>query len=362
MTIKLPKMDPARSSGALIRKIVGKEAEVSEQWIDDPVFAVYKMGRPYVSNTWGSIMQVDVTGCPYRCSFCWVHNEALSGQYAGFLDKKIGGLPKNFREAMQKDGTVSAEDLYEYQKARIGRFEARGKDVEMITFSGGSPTLYRGGLVKMAELAQRDGLKIGIYTEGFHIAQNPEYLDAFEPYKDSVRWFVSVKNATPETFQQMTGVDPKYSDSHFTAMKMLLERGYTTYPGGLILDTFVSKEQLNSEQGEDPFVALHEKLAAIHPDYPQLLAYDKATRGMVHDPAGQSKKMASRGYGARKTVPSAVEAKLVETFERLGTKILPFSAEKPKSITGKEVMEKVVADLSRRYRVSGSDKPEEISL
>ncbi|NCY25833.1 MAG: radical SAM protein, partial [Alphaproteobacteria bacterium] len=366
------RINPEKFARQLTSKISGQggkpKPESSELWLDEPVFIVYNVARPYNSQNMGRSLMIDVSGCPYRCAFCWVHDEALGVKMQGakpeaepplqqlglrtpsgpqaaeaseqasektaFLPRKIARLPDEVRKPMQRDGQISADELFKYVIGNVRARLEKGEVIDTIGFTGGSPTLYRGGLLRFAELLhkarQEDPRlpKMGIYTEGFHIAHDPSYLDPFVPYKDSLRWFVSVKNATPETFSQMTRIDPCHSDNHFKAMRVIMEKlGTPVIPGGLVLDTFATPELLAEQGMKNPLVALHRKLSEIHPDFPRMLSWDKLSL-KVHDRAGHERKM--RGAGYETTMPPRdVLGQLQEYFERQGTPILSFTPENP---------------------------------
>ena len=351
---------PGKYSMQLVSKITGQES--SEQWIDEPVFTAYNAGREYNSNAWGSILQTDVSGCPYRCSFCWVHDEALAGRVNGnFLKNKIDKLPSVLKKSMNDKGVVTADELYAVLEKKAKSLEAKGQKIDLFTFSGGSPTLYRGGLLRFAELARGHGRKVGIYTEGFHIATNEDYLKPFvdKGLQDTLQFYVSVKNATPDTFKQLTGVSKEFSESHFIAAKKLMENGFLTYVGGTELDTLATPDQLKLEGDENPIIALHKKLTAIHPDLPRAITYNKVTYGMVHDPKGQANKMRTRGYlnekGAKSNMaPALVQEQLEQYFEEQGTPIMPFSSEVPRSENGIEILERIKDDLNRAHKRVGN--------
>jgi len=335
------------------------------QWIDEPVFTAYNAGRQYHSNAWGNILQTDITGCPYRCSFCWVHDEALAGRVnSNFLKNKIGKLPSALKKSMEDKGVITADELYDVLEKKAKTLEAKGQKIDLFTFSGGSPTLYRGGLLRFAELAKEHGRKIGVYTEGFHIAANEGYLKPFvdKGLQDTVQFYVSVKNATPDTFKQLTGVSKEFSESHFIAAKKLMENGFLTYVGGTELDTLATADQLKLEGNENPIVALHKKLTDIHPDLPRAITYNKVTFGQVHDPKGQAKKMRAREYTNEKgtksnMAPALVKERLECYFKEQGTPIMPFSDESPRSENGLELLEKIRDDLSRVRKRVGKSGP-----
>lgn len=364
------------------------DAPPSETCIDEPVFAIYNAGkRSNYNDVLGHVLQADVTGCPYRCRFCWVHGDALSAKSVtttdspvakkdvksqGFLEKHIAALPKALRNKMQTQGFVTAKELYEFMKEKEVEANLLSKrPIDMYTFSGGSPTLYRGGLIEFAKLAKKDGKKVGIFTEGFHIANDPDYLRPFieAGLEDTVMWYVSMKNATPETFTQLTQVKKDFSESHFIALKKLLENGFMAFPAGLLLDTFATKEQLKLRGDADPVASLHKKLSAIHPELPKLLVYARKITTQVHDRHKQHTEMEDGGYWVKRptpfrgneaairnlphnTDPATAEMRLTRHFKDQGTPIMDFSPEIPRIDEGHgvEVIRKIRDELHRKHQ------------
>lgn len=348
---------PGNLARAALRNAFGDSALQggSEIWIDKEELPVYNVGRPFVSDAWGPIMQTDIAGCMYRCAFCWVSGEALGVKTEGgkgFLQKKLDALPGQFRGQL----THSVDDLYAYLKARVLRLaEKEGKPPRPLAFSGGEPTLYRGALRRMAELAKQDGLGVIVYTAGFQIAQDPSFLDVFEGLQDTVRFYVSLKNATPESFSQVTGVSAEYGDSHFKAIETLLRRGFFTIPGGLMLNTFARPEDVQAAEN-NPVHILHERLSRIHPALPGLITYNRVTYGNVHDSDEQVARMHTRGY--EKNPVKAVQDALEDYFAQKGTPILPFSAEHTRVETGGKKLAQIARRLSgKKIPASCSRRP-----
>jgi uncharacterized Fe-S cluster-containing radical SAM superfamily protein len=323
------KMNPGKLGKKVLTRISGKG-----KIIDNPVFALYNLGRRLqFDHHWGEVYVNDVVGCNYRCAHCWVCTDALNGNTSsGFVGKKTSQFPGEFKgEAMHR-----ADDVFDYLQHK-----ARDKEWKVFAFTGGETSFYRGGLKRMAERAREAGdIAIGIDTNGWLISQNAKYLDKFEGLQDVMNFYVSVKGVTPEEFSRFTGVDGKFYDAPFKAIERLLKRGFQATPGGVVLNTIA-----HGQDGEEVAEMLHARLAQIHPQLPALVSYHKIST-LVHDRQELSRRMQSRGY--TKTKPSAFERTLLDSFERLGTVILhgqPENQNTPRMVLNRPVLEEIIDDL-----------------
>jgi len=378
--VQLTQISPLKSSLAPIRKITGNNG--SQIYVSEPIINIYKIKR-FGSSIFGPTLQVFTTGCPYRCAMCWVHDEALGGKMGGFLTKEISKLPaqlkqkslgerylndkkafwnvlltkidedtaKHIFETIEMDpenlffkGQYFAEDVYNYVHERIESRKQRTNQDQTLVFSGGSPTLYRGSLVDISTRAKQDEVKVGVITEGFHIGEDPSFLDPFVENKlqDTMHWPITIKNATPETFNQLTGVSQKYSRHHFITLRKLLSLGFSTSPM-LISNTFASKEQLEQDGEHNPITVLHREIS-LSKDFPRLLMIDKVYYGArVDDSKKQLAKMERRGYS--KTHPGAIYEAITSYFKEQETPIMQFSPEDPLVKKGAGIISETIKGL-----------------
>lgn len=369
-------INPKKASLKILGGVFGQNYESSPS----EIVSIYEIKR-FNSSVFGPTIQIYTLGCSYRCAMCWVHNEALGARSGWFVDKKIAGLPKALRakslgarfrenerdlqsklekvldsevtekhlEKIRKNphdalfqGQYFASDVYEYVRERILRSKGSGNPT--IVHSGGSPTLYQGYLLQIGRLAKKDDLKIGVVTEGFNIAEDPAYLIPFSKLdlQKTMHWLVTIKNATPETFTQLTGVNSAFSRHHFQAIRQLLREGFFTAPI-LVLDTFASLEQLAWPGEKNPVNILHQELS-FGTNYPSLLSLDKVYYGQfVNDSKSQRKKMNHRGY--QKNFPGKVRQRITEYFLEQETPIVKFSPEDPVMEKGKEIIEETIKSL-----------------
>ena len=325
----LPNIDPARLGLAVLRNISGS----GQKYIDEPVLALYNMGRKLPNDPhWGLAYVNDVVGCNYRCAHCWVADDALAGKTgSGFVEKKAGQFAKAFRGR----ATHGADEVFGYLMKKSDGLEKR-----IFAFTGGETTFYRGGIRRVAELAQREkGVKIGMDTNGWLIAQDPKYLDAWDGLQDTLNLYVSIKGVTPESFRRFAGVNEVHADASFKAIETLLKRGFKAIPGGVVLNTFAHHDNPYEMIG-----LLHGKLSGIHPDLPRLVSYHKIST-MVHDQQALSLRLRSRDYV--KMRPSDFERMLVSEFEKRKTPIIDTIRGSVPGIVAKDkVLKRVISALA----------------
>jgi uncharacterized Fe-S cluster-containing radical SAM superfamily protein len=330
MTYETSGFNPIKLGDGLVKRISGS----TSHFIDEPVFAAYNVGRYFKNGSkWGDAFMIDALGCNLRCAHCFGHNDALTGKISSdFVKSKVDNLPKKFRGS----AIHSADDIFDYLLPLLEK-----KKTNIIEFTGGEPTFYRGGLKRMSELAKhvKKGITVGVNTNGLLIAEFADYLEAFEGLQDALYFYVSIKGTSPEEFKRFTSANGNYYDHPFIAIKRLLERGFRTIPGGIVLNTFADESAI--EEKDNPITRLYSRLSEIHPLLPGLISYDQITYGRVYQPEEQIKRMRERGYVDCK--PSMVENALFTYFEEKGTPIIKSGkGELPGMITKKRVLEEVI--------------------
>ncbi len=325
----IPNIDPARLGQVVVNRIY----ETKEQFIDDPVIALYNIGRYLKEDPhWGPVYVSDVVGCNYRCAHCWVADDALNGHLdSEFIIKKTSGFVNSFKGS----SLHKVDDIYPYLRNKADKLENK-----ILAFTGGETTLYRGGIKRLGELAKYTGVRIGLDTNGFQIAQDPAYLDALEGLQDVLNFYVSLKDVMFSSFNRFTGVKEEYCDHGFIAMENLLKRGFLAIPGGIVLNTF-------GYDNDPEFCAdmLFSRLSVIHDDLPKLVSYHKIST-MVHDRKAQSTKMKSRGY--LNTKPSMMEKIILDKFSHKGSPILeaqPENTDIPGSILKEKILKKIIKEI-----------------
>lgn len=383
--MEITQINPVKASLALVQKSTG--IENPRPYSTEPLINIYKIQR-FNSSEFGPTLQMFTTGCPYRCAMCWVHDEALGMVTNGqFLREKILKLPNPLKalsiaaqykedkvklydtlleracEATAKKiirnldsdpenifyyGQYFARDLYSYMHNRIANYEQNKGKKLVAVFSGGCPPLYQRSLLDFSFLARDDDLKVGIVTEGFHIGEYPEYLDGFSEneLQGTVHWADTIKNVTPESFNQLTGVEPHYQGHDLTTTRRLLKTGFSVAPM-VLLNTFATKEELEVERDKNPVHIMHRELSAIGKNYPSLLMLDKVYSGArVDDSTKQRWKMKHRGY--EHTSPGAVKEAITIHFESQGTPIMKFTPQEPVIKKGRKIIEEAIFNLSAK--------------
>jgi len=145
----------------------------------------------------------DVIGCNLRCAFCWAWR---------FAFKAYGGVLLSPREA-----------------ARGILWEARGRRVLVARLTGGEPTIGWSHLLELAPriLASLPGSVFVVETNGILIgAGRVEPLELVRRAgRDRVFFRVSIKAATPETFEKVTGAAGWALNLQLRALERLAEEG-----------------------------------------------------------------------------------------------------------------------------------------
>ncbi|MBI3308270.1 MAG: hypothetical protein HYZ79_02730 [Candidatus Melainabacteria bacterium] len=370
-------INPVKLSSVLVSKV--PRANSLGQTSDSPLINIYKIKR-FNSSIFGPTLQVWTTGCPYRCAMCWVSDEALGIIEGEFLKEKLERLPAKLKEKsighrFRKDkeklwgklletvdekiaksifevleekldsplynGLFSVEDVYKY----VSTLALKRNPIPTIVFSGGSPTMYQRSLFDFSTHARDDNLKVGIITEGFHIGQDTSFLDDFngEELQDTVNWAVTIKNVTPPSFNQLTGVPPNFYRHHFITLRELLRNGFPTTTI-LLANTFAIPKDLELANENNPVHILHDELS-LSKDFPMLLIIDKVYYGSrVDDSERQRQKMAHRGY--IDTRPGLVTDTISRHFKAKGTPLMDFTPQAPVMKKGRRIIEETIETLN----------------
>ncbi|MBW2056538.1 MAG: radical SAM protein [Deltaproteobacteria bacterium] len=178
---------------------------------------------------YGGIATADCVGCCLRCRFCWALN---------ITDRpgKVGRL-------------YSPEEV----AARLVRI-ARSKDYHQVRVSGNEPTLCPDHLRGILEAVPQDLLFV-LETNGIPIGADPGYAEMLAHFSNlEVR--VSLKGATREEFQKLTGARPEAFDLQLRALENLLRWGVRCYPA--VMASFSTRRNIE---------ALRRRLELLEPDF-----------------------------------------------------------------------------------------------
>lgn len=189
-------------------------------------------------NRWyGGVATGDVIGCNLRCKFCWAWRFTWNTKTKGkFL------LPYEAFSALKKKA---------------------GNKVNQFRVSGGEPTIGFEHLLQLVEISINEGYHFIIETNGLVLGLDylaAKRLGRFHGQGIEVR--VSIKGASPEEFELLTGSSPKYWYLQLRALNHLiksgLEIGSEVYPAVML--SFSTKKSL---------LYLKEKLEEIDPELPK---------------------------------------------------------------------------------------------
>lgn len=323
--LKLPGNDPDEMRQRMMAALTG-ETESPPEILDEPVLSLYNIGRLVNGDAnWGKVYVHDVVGCEHRCKHCWVHTAALGARFDHpWMQKKLDQLPTPFRgKTMQ-----SADELFAYMLPKLDK-----QSMRVLYFTGGETLTYRGGVKRLAELAKEHDAIIGIDTDGYLVAKDETYLDAWEGLEYVIYPWVSIKGVDPVQFQRFTTIDGNYHDYPFVAMERFLERGFITIPGGVSLGAFAHGEDLSREPNS--ITMLHDRLSRIDHRFPNTLATHRITMGMmVHEMEAQSRRMEAAGYMG-KNANGEYDA-IVGHWKKKGT---PLISEDPEKCDGKTLVQ-----------------------
>jgi uncharacterized Fe-S cluster-containing radical SAM superfamily protein len=161
-------------------------------------YARFRWSRHYGGNVAG-----DVIGCNLRCAFCWAWR---------FAFRAYGGVPLSPREA-----------------ARRLLKEARGRRVLVARLTGGEPTIGWNHLLELVPilLASLPSAVFVVETNGILIgAGRVEPLELVRRAgRGRVFFRISIKAASPETFEKITGAAGWALDLQIKALERLAGEG-----------------------------------------------------------------------------------------------------------------------------------------
>ncbi len=162
-------------------------------------YARFRWSRHYGGNVAG-----DVLGCNLRCAFCWAWR---------FAYKAVGGVP-----------------LAPWEAARRLAAEARGRPrARVARLTGGEPTIGWAHLVELAPRVARLLPHAVFVVETNGILLGAGRVDPLELVaragRGRVFFRVSIKAATPEAFERLTGAAGWALDLQLRALERLAEAG-----------------------------------------------------------------------------------------------------------------------------------------
>jgi uncharacterized Fe-S cluster-containing radical SAM superfamily protein len=245
MDYKGTNADPDKLGNLALKQVLGESGPYS----DAPVLPVYRT-REYDGKRYGKVIFFEVLGCNSNCAHCYVSEDHLRAKLdSSLLQKRLQKLPGNLKGKLLH----SSDELYEYGRNRYARTaELKGRALEL---TGGEPTLYRGGIKRLAERAQDDGVLIVVKSNGYLIASDEGYLDAFSGLEDTLKFSFSVRGTTEQEAQRFSGVkSPGYHLAPFIAAKKVIERGFEEPLLDVTIDTIADPESLG--QDDNPITRL----------------------------------------------------------------------------------------------------------
>ncbi|MBI1326557.1 MAG: radical SAM protein [Alphaproteobacteria bacterium] len=330
----------------LARVVNTRTLGTTDPYSDEAAMSIIKIRDVANANDVALDISVDVLGCDIRCDHCFVSNASLAADYSHpSIQSKLKKLPKAFRQARS-----SATELAAYLHTKLAK-SAKQHEGSGVSFSGGEPLPYRGGIKAIAEYfqTQPEPFYVNVETHGELIALDETYLDAFEGLQDTLRFYVSIKATDDKNFARFTGAKQGRDDA-FIALERLLKRGFLATPGGVVLDCFEAPENLNAE--DNAITRLHTRLSEIHPDLPRAIAYHSVTKGQVQAPQEQEARMRKSGYWDLR--PKPVQQALLAHFAARGTPVI--MADNTTKVKGAEyqrtatLLKDIIADLQQKGR------------
>ncbi|MCI4446949.1 MAG: radical SAM protein [Pyrobaculum sp.] len=196
---------------------------------------VYRRYRRFRADRWyGGIATADVVGCNLRCGMCWAWRNTSYLLDAGeWLSP--GEVAERLRDIAKRRG---------FQQVRI---------------SGGEPLIAPAHLLKVMDLLS--GYIFIVETNGTLIDRQIAKELAARP-NAVVR--ISLKGATAEEFEKITGSPGAYFYRQLNALRLLVESGmkpcHDVYPAAML--GFSTDENIKK---------LEKALAEIDPDLPQCI-------------------------------------------------------------------------------------------
>lgn len=168
------------------------------------------------SRHYGGVVAADAAGCNLHCLYCWA-------------SEKVTQPPAKVGEFYTPSQV--AEKLHAI---------AERKGLKRLRVTGGEPTIGRDHLVALLREIDKKYLFI-LETNGILIGHDPSYAESLAEFPN-LRARVSVKAATPEQFERITGADAKGFGLQLEALRNLVRTGVRCHPA--ILVSFSSDKDL----------------------------------------------------------------------------------------------------------------------
>ncbi len=188
-----------------------------------------------VDRWYGGVASADVVGCNLRCVFCWSRSR----------DPDAPGKLLSPRGA--------AERLAE---------KAARRRLRQVRFTGGEPTIgwERHGAEASRILVEEYRLHLIIETNGVLIGVDRGLARRIADLASlgSIEVRVSIKAATPESFERLTLVDRRYWEAQLKALENLVEEGLK--PGDEVYPAIMM-----SFDDDEAIRELIRRIASIHP-------------------------------------------------------------------------------------------------
>lgn len=294
--------------GRSVRRKVGLDQEFSP---NEAVLPIYRTRWWKMSRKWnGPALMLETLGCNEDCAHCYVPVPLLRADTGSeIFQKRLAELPMALRDFPQDVGVVFDYAVKQFSK-RFGTTQGG-----VIELTGGEPTIYPGGILKLARLCQAKGMTLGLNTDGYLIATVKDFLAQFDGLQDTIKFLVSIKGTTPEEFRRFSGVKAEHYLTPFLAAEKILEHGFDHPFLGVTIDTIATPPSIDAD-----IERLMSLLAQFGLD-PTMIIWDKITEQIMGNWFPTRQKMIGRGYYRlendqliRGTDPKAVAAVLAESY------------------------------------------------
>lgn len=281
-------IDPGRMTDGIRQKLT---REYGREWKSDKEAAlpIYRARWWGPSRKWGDgvpAFLLEVLGCNEDCAHCYVPTPLLRADtYSDTFKKRLAELPQGLQVFPQR-----VDILFEYVKKRYQK--KLGTHIGgVIELTGGEPTIYPEAIKRLAVLAKENEMTVGVNTDGFLIAHEPETIISLDGFQNTLKYLVSLKGTTPEAFATFTGAKEKFWETPFLAARIMKGLGFD-YHLGITADTIASPQTA----GEDI-----DRLMSLLETYgldSGKIVWDKITEQIRGNQLPTIKKMIARGYYA----------------------------------------------------------------